>query len=293
MSDPSDSRLALYRAKLRRDPVEYPAQARALAMRALGTQLPAQVPLRRMDCVVGVHYGRECLQRLRDARRSGRDIVVHSVLLPEAAAGSLAGLAEEVCADVFEVSNAMYEAEFQREGSDHPAVPRMCSFVVAYPVQRPLRDLRPPFLVFDGTGSPENVGQILRTAFHLGVCSVVASRSAWNNLIGRAARVSMGWVYHMDFHLADPLEGALRQLRSSGVRLYAAEPHFAAPVRPHAPRGDRCWALVVGHEAAGISAASLELSHARVRVPQRRGESLNVAHACAICLYELSRDMDG
>lgn len=102
----------------------------------------------------------------------------------------------------------------------------------------------------------------------------------------------MGWLYHMDFHLADPLADALHGLRAAGVKLYAAEEHFRNPVSPHLPRADRNWALILGHEDRGVSEESIALSHERICVPQRGGESLNVAHAAAICLYELSRHMD-
>ncbi|CAE8701788.1 unnamed protein product, partial [Polarella glacialis] len=68
--------------------------------------------------------------------------------------------------------------------------------------------------------------------------------------------------------------------------------HFSTAVAPHEPLGDRSWALIVGHEEEGVSAASVALSDACVCVPQRQGESLNVAHAAAICLYELSRCME-
>eukprot|EP00439_Symbiodinium_sp_Y106_P044721 s2492_g5.t1 len=92
----------------------------------------------------------------------------------------------------------------------------------------------------------------------------------------------------MDIFLAEPLADGLRHLRAQGVRIYAAEDHFAQPVVPH---GDSHWALIVGHEDDGVSQECVELSDARICVPQSQGESLNVAHAAAICLYELSRDL--
>ena len=65
----------------------------------------------------------------------------------------------------------------------------------------------------------ENIGQILRTAFHLGVASVIGSWGPWDNLRGRALWVSMGWCYHMDFHLADPL-AVLKRRDGTGLRDY-------------------------------------------------------------------------
>ncbi|CAE8689180.1 unnamed protein product, partial [Polarella glacialis] len=105
----------------------------------------------------------------------------------------------------------------------------------------------------DGLSSASNVGQVLRTAYHLGVNSVVASPEAWSCLNGRASRVSMGWMYRMSFHMADPLPATIVALKELGVRVYAAENQFSRPVMPHQPLGDRRWALVVGSEGHGVS----------------------------------------
>eukprot|EP00928_Gymnodinium_smaydae_P079774 TRINITY_DN63626_c0_g1_i1.p1 TRINITY_DN63626_c0_g1~~TRINITY_DN63626_c0_g1_i1.p1 ORF type:complete len:236 (-),score=54.03 TRINITY_DN63626_c0_g1_i1:240-947(-) len=163
-------------------------------------------------------------------------------------------------------------------------------FAVAFPVSAAaMAAMRPPFVVLDDLCSASNVGQILRTAYHFGVTSIVASRAAWNSLNGRACRVSMGWMYFMDFYLADPLPEALAELKRMGVRIYAAENQHAEDVKPHEPFGDRRWALLLGHEGLGVSAAAAALSDAHVRIPQEQGLCLNVAHAAAICIYELSK----
>lgn len=229
-------------------------------------------------------------------------------MVPSNASQETVDLARAVAPVVFEIDPGLYEAEFQRigareasldsgaildsEGCAQPPEAKTCNFALAFPVQQELEALSPPYVILDGLVSSQNVGQILRTAYHLGVTSVVSSRSSWNCVTGRAARVSMGWLYDMDFHLAHPLSTALQNLRAKGVKLYAAEEHFPEPVAPHMPRGDRNWGLIVGHEDQGVSAESIGLSQACIRVPQRKGESLNVAHATAICLYELSRHMD-
>merc|ERR1719229_550169 len=101
----------------------------------------------------------------------------------------------------------------------------------------------------------------------------------------------MGWIYHMDFHLAEDLPATLRELKASGVRLYVAESEHEAAVAPHQPLGDRRWALAVGNEESGVSAEVVRLGDELVGVPVHGGESMNVAHATAICLYELGKGM--
>lgn len=206
-------------------------------------------------------------------------------------------LAKEVAPTVY-VAEPHLMAEFRQ---DVPWVPsdvmdsrlfrrfEGCRFLVAFPYSTPIRDMKPPFVVLDGLNSASNVGQVLRSAYHLGINSVIASPGAWSCLNGRACRVSMGWLYRMSFHAARPLSKAITELKDLGVCLYAAENQFSEPVAPHEPRGDSNWALVIGSEFAGVSEEIIQQCDRRVCVPQQQGHSLNVAHACSICLYELSK----
>ena len=164
-----------------------------------------------------------------------------------------------------------------------------CRFAVVFPPSTPLVLMEPPFVILDGLSSASNVGQILRTAYHLGINSVVASPETWGCLNGRACRVSMGWMYRMKFHAARPLSKAILELQDLGTCIYVAENQFSQPVAPHEPLGDKSWALVVGSEGSGVSDEIIEMCERRVSVPQQQGHSLNVAHACSICLYELSK----
>merc|ERR1712079_851637 len=96
------------------------------------------------------------------------------------------------------------------------------------------------------------------------------------------------------FHLADSLPATLKCLQSRGVHVYGADNynctstavnsarHGAKPVAPHMPAGGCEWALVVGSEAGILSQEVVAVCNDCVCVPQRQGESLNVAHTTAI-----------
>lgn len=305
-----DANLALYRHRARRDTHTFHIQARKLAADAaheMGiTPREGEPP---PECIVTIHYGWNCLRRLLQARKAGRcGLMVGSVLVPPGIPQSLALVARDASPLVYMVDQATFEGEFGcgvpwcvqpvspgvsgfSEDSAASGASSSCRFSVACPVSQAIEQLLPPFLVLDSLGSCQNIGEILRTAFLLGLVSVVASRAAWRSINGRACSVSDGWLYHMDFHFADSLPETLREIRKLGIRIYAAENHHPQPVAPHKPLGDTRWALVVGHEEAGVSPEVAELSDAHICVPQRQGESLNVAHATAICLHELSRHM--
>ncbi|CAK9003690.1 23S rRNA (guanosine-2'-O-)-methyltransferase RlmB (23S rRNA (guanosine2251 2'-O)-methyltransferase) (23S rRNA Gm2251 2'-O-methyltransferase) [Durusdinium trenchii] len=285
-----DPRMVIYRHKDRRNHAEFERQVRDIAGRLLHKEAAAMPrSWRQLPCPVKVHYSWDCLQRLLDARRDGREVKVESVLLSNDVDDEQRKLAGQCCEQVLVADRELIEAEFAFEGTTQR---RSVNYVVAYPKPQPIALARLPVLVLDGLGAAQNIGQILRTAFHFGVTSILASRSVWNSLGGRACRVSMGWLYFMDFFLGEPMVEALKELRERGCHIYCAEDHFAEAVKPHGPSGKRNWALIVGHEQLGVSKECIAMSDTCISVPSRQGESLNVAHAAAICLYELSRHME-
>ena len=91
---------------------------------------------------------------------------------------------------------------------------------------------------------------------------------------------------HFGLHLVEAAtEDALDVLR---MPMLATSSH-AAQVLHEAPLPWPC-AWVLGHEGQGVSAALMQRCERAVRIPQPGGEeSLNVASAAAVCLYESAR----
>ena len=91
---------------------------------------------------------------------------------------------------------------------------------------------------------------------------------------------------HFGLSLVEGLEeSALEALK---LPLVATSSH-ADQALPAASLPRPC-AWVLGHEGQGVSAALLARCALTVRIPQPGGEeSLNVAAAAAVCLYESSR----
>lgn len=289
--------LVIYQKKSLRNQEAFQQEVRALAAQAWSavsepdrleqsTGMALEQPklaLKRLECAVDVHYGWECLEKLLDAREAGRHILVHSVLLLEGAPEALHRLAiQAVGVNKIHMVDRNLADSFCMNLDYGEAV----RFAVAYPAPLPLRGMRPPFVVLDGLVSASNLGHLLRSAALLGVTSFVLPRASWNCLNGRSCRASEGWLYSIDFHLAQSLPEALQELSSMGIHAYAAEEFYSEPVSAH---HDASWALVLGNEDRGISQEVARCCRSRVRVQQMRGASLNVAHAAAICMYELSR----
>ena len=139
-------------------------------------------------------------------------------------------------------------------------------------------------VVLDRVQDPGNVGSILRSAAAFGVAQVLALRGTVALWSPKVLRAGMG--AHFGLHLVEGVEpGALADL---GVPLVATSSH-AGHLLPQAPLPQPC-AWVLGHEGQGVHAELLARCALQVRIPQPGGEeSLNVAAAAAVCLYESAR----
>jgi len=102
----------------------------------------------------------------------------------------------------------------------------------------------------------------------------------------------MGAVLTMPFAHAEPWPGALHELRASGWTLVGTTPDSLAPPLRHvaaAVEGRRV-AVLAGHEGDGLSDDARAACEHLARIPTTaRVDSLNVAAATAIALYELCR----
>jgi RNA methyltransferase, TrmH family len=136
---------------------------------------------------------------------------------------------------------------------------------------------RPVTLALWHVGDPGNVGTLLRAADAFGA-GVALSEGCADPTGPKAVRASMGSLFRV------PLSGFDEPV---GKRI-ALVPEGGIPLPELDSRGD--LVLVLGAEREGLPAEVLERCEVLVSIPQPGGgESLNVAMAGAIALYELSR----
>jgi TrmH family RNA methyltransferase len=155
--------------------------------------------------------------------------------------------------------------------------------LAAWPGEQPLRPgLRS--VVLDRVQDAGNLGSILRSAAAFGVQQVVAlkgSAALWSPKVLRAA---MG--AHFALHLVESADES--QLDAIGVPLVATSSHSRASLIDVALPEPCAW--VFGHEGRGIAPSLEQRCQVHTGIPQPGGEeSLNVAAAAAVCLYESAR----
>ncbi len=139
-----------------------------------------------------------------------------------------------------------------------------------------------PTVFLEGIQDPANVGAILRSAAAFGIGRVVLDRACADPWSPRSLRAGAGG--HFALGIAETSE------------LAAEVEAFKGTVACAVPRGgmtladaplDRAAAWIFGAEGRGLSDEIMRRADVRVTIPMAAGtESLNVAAAAAICLYE-------
>jgi TrmH family RNA methyltransferase len=136
-----------------------------------------------------------------------------------------------------------------------------------------------PLLVLDGIQDPGNVGTICRSAAAAGAPAVVVVGGGADPFGPKAVRASAGNVFRLTV-----ARGAWPDLDQLGG--YGAMP--SGGVRPEDIDLGRAQVLALGGEAHGLRRQDLE----PVSIPMTRGvESLNVAAAAAVLLFEIRRKL--
>jgi tRNA G18 (ribose-2'-O)-methylase SpoU len=141
----------------------------------------------------------------------------------------------------------------------------------------------------DALSSAENMGAVVRNCAGFGARALVVGETCSSPFLRRAVRSSMGTVFQLPILETGDLAGVLGRLRQAGVRCVAAHPHAdGRGIATADLRGDSC--VVFGSEGHGLSPQVLAACDEAVAIPMPPAvDSLNVASAAAVFLYEANR----
>lgn len=138
-----------------------------------------------------------------------------------------------------------------------------------------------------GVQDPGNLGAVARVAEAAGATALVAVKGTTDPFGPKAIRGSMGSLLRLPVFEVDALE----PIQERGFRLAALVPRNGDDFR------DVDWrppvAALFGGEGRGLDDDALARADLRVTIPMKGGvESLNVATAAALVLYEAARRAD-
>jgi TrmH family RNA methyltransferase len=134
---------------------------------------------------------------------------------------------------------------------------------------------------------PGNLGSILRSCAASGVAHVLLSRGSAHAWSPRVLRAGMGAHFALAIYEGADLAAAAREFKGALVATRQGAPRtiYEADLKGRV-------ALMLGNEGAGLGNGLLAAADTVVSIPMPgKAESLNVAAAAAVCLFERVRQL--
>ncbi|MCT7372262.1 TrmH family RNA methyltransferase [Mycolicibacterium llatzerense] len=139
-----------------------------------------------------------------------------------------------------------------------------------------------------GMSEPGNAGTLIRIADAMGADAVVFAGHSVDPYNGKCLRSSAGSIFSLPVVVDPDAAAVVSEIRGSGIEVLATALDASVDIRAADLSARTAW--LFGPEAHGLPADLVALASQRVHIPMRgSAESLNVAAAASICLYESSR----
>ena len=142
------------------------------------------------------------------------------------------------------------------------------------------------YIVLEDVQDPGNVGTILRTALSFGFEDVILSTGCADVYNEKTIKASQGAIFHLNIvrmetdHIIKLLKLWKYQIIVTALNDSTDLEDFDVSKR---------YALVFGNEGNGISGKMMEAADDRIRIKMENFDSLNVAIAAGICMYDFRR----
>lgn len=149
-------------------------------------------------------------------------------------------------------------------------------------------NISPFIILLHKLNNPSNLGAILRTAEAVGVNGIITTKETTDVFSTKALRGSMGANLRLPFWIDVDFEEAIKWSEAIGLKSVCAD------IRSQKNYLEINWKvprlLVVGSEGHGLTDTERALTDESLIIPMaNKVESLNVAVACGVILFEAKR----
>lgn len=143
-------------------------------------------------------------------------------------------------------------------------------------------------VVMHRINNPVNVGAILRTAEAAGATGAVATQNGADPFSPKSLRGAMGSAFRLPIWFGPKYDDALSWCDERRIQTICADVDASLGYAEVDWRASS--ALILGPESEGLSSTEIAQANEAVRIPmQGQAESLNVAVAAGVLLYEAAR----
>lgn len=156
--------------------------------------------------------------------------------------------------------------------------------VLATGIQQPV----PHLMLLETLQDPGNLGTILRAGEGAGITGVVMNEATADIYNPKVIRSTMGSVYRVPFVYVKDWKGAIEEIKSRGIRLYAA--HLKGTGNYEDQDYTKPIGFLIGNEANGLTDETADMADCYVKIPMAgKVESLNAAIAASVLMFETAR----
>ena len=141
-------------------------------------------------------------------------------------------------------------------------------------------------LLLDGLQNPGNIGTLIRTAYAFGYDEVICSMDCADLYNEKTLQATQGAIFHLP-SLRTDLNGSIEELKLEGFTIVGTSLQEAVALST--VKETRKMAVVLGNEGNGMRKATMAQCDVLAKIEMKQFESLNVAIAGGILLYQFMK----
>lgn len=158
----------------------------------------------------------------------------------------------------------------------------------SYELEELLQGEKTCLLVLESIQDPGNLGTMIRTGEGAGITGVIMNRTTVDLFNPKTVRSTMGSLYRVPFYIAENLAETIDELKSKGIKLYAA--HLKGEMSYDELDYTGACGFMIGNEGNGLSHELADMADEYIRIPMEgQVESLNAAISATLLAYECNR----
>lgn len=143
------------------------------------------------------------------------------------------------------------------------------------------------YLLLDDIQDPGNLGTIIRSAVAFNIDTIVLSLNTVDCYNDKVIRASQGLIFSINF-VRDDLKKVITKLKNDNIKIFGTSVSQGTNVAT--VQNNISYALIMGNEGRGLSKELVPYCDTLLNIKMHSAcESLNVAVATSILLYELDK----
>lgn len=144
-------------------------------------------------------------------------------------------------------------------------------------------------LLLDRVQDPGNLGTIIRSSKAFGIDTIVLGEGCCDLYNEKVIRSTQGIGFHINI-VSRNLVDVINELKEKDIPVLGTRVEFGEDIRTLTNRDKEKYALIMGNEGRGVDRDILDMCDKYIYIElDSKVESLNVAIAASILLYELNR----